>query len=373
MTELEALLVLSQSTGFSKHHFEKLKESKTLLSDFVSNPADLMGLFSQDELTKLAESIQKAKTKIQVGKIQEQCTKNGVRILSFDDPHYPKLLQEIHNPPLILYVKGTLIPEDEIAIAMVGSRHATPYGIRVARRIAYELSGAGVTVVSGLARGIDAYAHRGALEGRGRTLAVLGCGIDIIYPKENLELYQKISENGAILSEYPIGTEPMAYHFPVRNRIIAGLSHGVLVVEAGHRSGSLITATFATEAGREIYVVPGQIDSMASFGTNALIQQGAKVITSSQDILEDLEPILSSYLKKETVFQSENVVKAENDEENDQDKKFLSRMGKSFFTLDDAKSKSNFDYSELNYFLMNLELKGKIRKRTGGTYETVYC
>jgi len=191
---------------------------------------------------------------------------------------------------MILYVKGTLIPEDEAAVAMVGTRHATAYGLRTARRLASELAERGITVVSGLARGIDGEAHRGALRAGGRTLAVLGCGLDQVYPRDHGRLYEEISEHGALVSEFPLGTEPEPFHFPMRNRIIAGLAMGTVVVEAAHRSGSLITASYSLEEGRGVYAVPGPIDSVTSLGTNQLIQSGAMLISSARDILEDLAP-----------------------------------------------------------------------------------
>ncbi len=216
----------------------------------------------------------------------EKAEKEGVDI--FTPAEFPAGLLNVHSPPILLYVKGRLLPEDGVSVALVGARRCTAYGANCARRLARGLAFRGVTVVSGLARGIDTAAHRGALEGKGRTLAVLGCGLDRIYPPENASLAEEIIENGALLSEFPLGSEPSAAHFPRRNRIISGLSLGVVVVEASPRSGSLITARWALEQGREVFAVPGRIDSPCSRGTHALIKEGAKLVENVDDILEEL-------------------------------------------------------------------------------------
>jgi DNA processing protein len=200
-------------------------------------------------------------------------------------PSYPRLLRELPDPPAILFVRGTLDEPDRFAVGMVGSRHATPYGRSVAERIARELAGHGLTVVSGGAVGVDTAAHRGALAGGGRTLAVLGCGIDVDYPRENRELFEQIALSGALISEYPLGAQPDAWRFPLRNRIISALSQGTLVVEAPRASGALITARYAVEQGRPVMAVPGNIDRSASQGTNQLIKDGAILVTEVQDIL----------------------------------------------------------------------------------------
>lgn len=203
------------------------------------------------------------------------------------DSHYPALLGAIPSPPR-LYVRGTLEDEDALAIAIVGSRHATPYGIGVAEQLASELAARGVTIVSGLARGIDTAAHRGALAAGGRTLAVLGCGVDIVYPPENGDLARSIETHGALLSQFAPGLPALAGHFPARNRTIAGLVLGVVVVEAAERSGALITAGFAGDLGRETFAIPGRITSATSAGANRLIQDGAKLVTCWQDIVSEL-------------------------------------------------------------------------------------
>jgi DNA processing protein len=225
----------------------------------------------------------------------------GARAITWLDAEYPALLKEIADPPPVLYVKGQLRPEDAQAVAMVGTRRATVYGREVAERLARDLAAAGMTVVSGLAKGIDTHAHRGALshlgahggaEGGGRTLAVLGHGLDALYPPENRRLADAIRERGALISDYPIGTGPIAENFPPRNRIISGLSAGVVVVEADHTSGALITSRYALEQGRDVFAVPGPITSPSSRGCNRLIQDGAQLVTCAEDVLQEVNPHL---------------------------------------------------------------------------------
>lgn len=210
-----------------------------------------------------------------------------VAIIIADDAAYPPALKNTADPPLFLYVKGDLRQEDGIAI--VGTRKPTHYGLTVTHRIAYELASAGLTVVSGLARGIDTQAHRGALAAQGRTIAVLGCGIDVAYPPENKDLMEDIRRSGAVVTEYPFGTQPESGYFPARNRIISGLSRGTVIVEAAEDSGSLITAKYAKEQGRKLFAVPGNIGSANSRGTNSLIREGAVLVERTQDILQDLK------------------------------------------------------------------------------------
>jgi len=221
----------------------------------------------------------------------DRAESEGVSILTSRDPAYPERLRRIYDPPPLLYIRGSLEGAD-VPVAVVGSRNASPYGRYVTERLCRELAQRGATVVSGLARGIDTCAHRGALAGRGRTIAVMGCGIDVIYPPENRKLYGQIAAAGAVVTEYPFGTEPDRPHFPARNRIISGLSLGVLIVEAGEKSGSLITARCALDQGREVFAVPGAIDLPGSRGTNGLLRQGAKLVEGVEDILEEILPQL---------------------------------------------------------------------------------
>ena len=226
----------------------------------------------------------------------ETARKMDVSLITFQDPLYPKALLNIYDFPPFLYVKGELREED-INVAVVGSRAASAYGRFATEKLCRELAMNGITVVSGMARGIDSAAHRGALAGKGRTIAVLGSGLDVVYPPENEKLFREIAVHGAVITEFPFGTPPYGPNFPARNRIISGISYGVVVVEAGNKSGSLITARFALEHGREVFAVPGSIDTIGSRGTHKLIKQGAKLIENVYDILDEILPQLDRGLQ----------------------------------------------------------------------------
>ena len=214
--------------------------------------------------------------------------KNNVNTLSIEDEGYPECLKHIYDPPQTLFVKGGFLKQDSLAVAIVGTRHPTVYGRDAAQRIAVECAAEGLTVVSGLARGIDTAAHKGALKAGGRTIAVLGSGILNIYPKQNQQLAEEIAENGAVITEFPVNAKPLPINFPQRNRIISGLSLAVVVVEAAARSGSLITAHCALEQGREVFALPGLARSVTSQGTHQLLKEGARLVETAQDILEEL-------------------------------------------------------------------------------------
>jgi DNA processing protein len=226
---------------------------------------------------------------VEVRRAEEQ----GVRILTVLDSEYPAVLKEIHSPPLALYVRGALESRDRHAVAVVGTRHPTHYGMETAGKLAFLLAQAGYTVVSGLALGIDTAAHEGALKAKGRTLAVIGGGMEKLYPPSNAKLADAIAGSGAVLSEYPMARSPDKTTFPVRNRIVSGLSLGVLVIEAGRTSGALQTANQALEQGRAVFAVPGRIDSPASWGTHELIKNGARLVTGLEDILSEFEDLVA--------------------------------------------------------------------------------
>ncbi|MEG0793821.1 MAG: DNA-processing protein DprA [Lachnospiraceae bacterium] len=218
----------------------------------------------------------------------EKLQKKSIRFITYRDPKYPKKLLDMENPPYALYVKGSLPDGNIPAIAIVGARQCSPYGEYYALEYARTLSSAGIQIVSGMARGIDGIAQRGALDGSGRSFGVLACGVDICYPQEHIGLYMDLQEQGGILSEQPIGALPLAFHFPARNRIISGLSDAILIIEAKENSGSLITAHIALEQGKDIYALPGPVDSMLSKGCNQLIKDGAGVLLSPEDLLKEL-------------------------------------------------------------------------------------
>lgn len=263
-----------------------------LLSRF-GTPADVLGA-SEASLTevvgpKLAERIRAYRGVVDVDRQIMQLAQYGASLLTMDDPAYPLRLAEIYDPPLVLFTRGNLVEADHQAVALVGTRKPTAYGARMARNLAYELASRGITVVSGMAEGIDTAAHEGAMEAGGRTIAVLGCGVDIVYPPSNAELMHRIIQQGAVVSSFEMGVKPSKGHFPFRNRIISGLSMGTVVVEAPIGSGALITARNAAEQGREVYAVPGEAGAYNSRGPHALIREGAKLVETAQDILVELD------------------------------------------------------------------------------------
>jgi DNA processing protein len=241
---------------------------------------------------RLARAIAAAPERIDVDAELGLAAQHGIRLIWWEDPAYPRLLREISDPPVLLYVRGELAERDNLAVAIVGSRHATSYGLAQAERLAASLARAGLTIVSGLARGIDQRAHQGALSAPGRTLAVLGSGLLNVYPPEHRALSEEVAQHGALLSELPLRAEPLAAMFPRRNRLLSGLCVGVIVVEAADRSGALITARHALEQGREVFAVPGRIDSRMSRGCHQLIRDGAVLIRSADDVLEALGPLV---------------------------------------------------------------------------------
>lgn len=243
---------------------------------------------------KLCERIVAASEEIDPDQVIAVCREHSIAILTEADPAYPRGLHELPDPPGVLFVRGSLKAQDGLAIGIVGTRHASPYGLRQAERLAGSLARAGLTVISGLARGIDAAAHRGAMAAGGRTLAVLASGVLNIYPPEHATLAAEVAAQGALTSEQPPHTEPLGGMFPQRNRLISGLSLGVIVVEAAERSGALITARHAMEQGREVFAVPGNVDSRTSRGCHRLIRDGAKLVESADDVLEELGPLVEA-------------------------------------------------------------------------------
>lgn len=271
-----------------KRYTSLIKEFKSLKSIFSASKEQIISVYGIGE--KIANQIIDLETKRIAKKHLEYMCKNGIDIISIEESKYPELLRNIYDPPISIYIKGNKDILNSLNLAIIGCREATEYGKNIAQSFAYNLAKKNVNIVSGLARGIDSNAHLGAVYAKGKTIAVLGNGVDLIYPKENIYLARKILENGGvIISEYPIGTEPNKINFPARNRIISGISKGVLIVEAKEKSGTLITVDFALEQGRDVFAIPGNIDSKNSFGTNELIKQGAKLVTNYEEILEEYE------------------------------------------------------------------------------------
>jgi len=282
--------------------------------------------------------------------------KENIKKITLSDPIYPRLLKEISDPPQVLHLKGEIKKEDETAIAIVGTRNYTSYGKRIAEEITSDLVERGITIISGLAKGIDTFVHKTALEKGGRTIAVLGSGIDLksLYPASNRGLAEKIINNGAILSEYPPGTRAKKYFFPQRNRIISGLSLGVIVIEAPHKSGALITANCALEQNREVFAVPGPVYSSSSEGTNRLIQSGAKLTMNANDVLEELNlPLILKKKSFELKTKEEEII--------------VKILNKEPLHLDEIIKQSKLKPDEANSVLIILELRGVV-KNLGNNY-----
>jgi DNA processing protein len=288
----------------------------------------------------------------------------GVEIVEFTAPEYPARLRLIADPPPLLYVKGALRPEDERAVAIVGSRSASDYGRRVARDLARGLAALGFTVVSGMARGIDGAAHERALQAGGRTIAVLGSGAERPYPAEHEGLYRRISENGAVVSELPVGTKPMAFNFPARNRLISGLSLGVVVVEATEKSGSLITAALALEQGREVFAVPGEAGASRSRGAHRLIREGAKLVETVDDIIEEIAPQLARRVDASTAV-TERVLPPNAGEHA---RKIFVLLQDNPLHVDQVIERSGLPAAQVLEVLLDLELQGFVRQSPGKLY-----
>jgi DNA processing protein len=286
--------------------------------------------------------------------------RSNAKVVTCFDAAYPALLKEIADPPPYLYLQGVL-PPGGATIAMVGSRSASDYGLAITARLARELAGQGVTVVSGMARGVDAAAHRSALQAGGATIGVLGCGVDVVYPTENRALFREMAERGALLSEFPLGTRPAAENFPRRNRIISGLAQGVLVVEAAEKSGSLITARCALDQGREVFAVPGNITHRTSRGTNSLIKQGAVLVESAADILAELPP--HGGLSPMAAVRPVPPLSAA-------EEGLLSLLADGPLHIDDLIVRSRLTVGAVSAMLLRLELQGIVLQLPGKTFAT---
>ncbi len=334
------------------------------LIDFFGSPehifkASLTNLLQVEGINEArARRIRNFKGWKRVEEIFRICKRKDIKIVDIYSKEYPEQLRAIPDPPLVLYIKGILEDTDRASIAVVGPRRASTYGKTVTERLVSELSSMGITIVSGLARGIDTVAHRSAIDSGGRTIAVLGSGIDVPYPPENRALMKKIFNKGAVISEFPPGTKPDRGNFPRRNRIISGLSLGVLVVEARRKSGALITARFALEQGRDIFAVPGRITSELSLGTNDLIRKGAKTVLTVKDIVEEL-----SEQFKEII--NERARETRNYDLNNDEKALLELLTDEPVHVDDLTRMSTLPLYKILGVLTSLELKGLVKQAEG--------
>lgn len=333
------------------------------LMDFFGNLQDawnapVAGFQSAGLPPKVIENLVRVRSQVDPEILLAGIQQKGIRVLTWEDADYPIRLKQIEQSPPVLYVRGALAPVDEVAVAIVGTRRMTVYGRQAADELAANLVCNGVTIISGMALGVDAIAHESALKNGGRTLAVLGCGVDIIYPPEHRRLADNIMQNGALLSDYAPGTGPEAVNFPPRNRIISGLSLAVIIIEAGDTSGALITANFAVEQGREVFALPGNINSPQSRGTNRLIQQGAIPLLHPDDVLETLH--LTQTRQKQA---ARTLLPADEEEAC-----LMQVLGESPLHIDEIGNASGLSIAKVSATLAMLELKGLVRHVGGMNY-----
>jgi DNA processing protein len=323
--------------------------------------APIDGLISAGLPKKVVENFLNVRNQVDLERVMDAISSKGIKVLTLEDPDYPRRLKEINQPPPVLYVKGSINVEDEWAVAIVGTRRVTPYGRQVANEIAQYLASNGITVISGLARGVDAIAHQSAIKAGGRTIAVLGSGVDVIYPPEHSRLAGEVCSQGALVSDYAMGTKPDGINFPPRNRIISGLSLATVVVEAGETSGALITAEFAVEQGKEVFAVPGSILAPQSEGTNRLIEQGARPLLKMSEILEVLKlekiPEKQSNRKQFPLSPTEA--------------KLLKTLSQEPVHVDEVSRNSGLPISEVSATLTMLELKGMVSQVGGMKYVAI--
>ncbi len=352
--------VLKSIPGIGNHLFKRL-------INCFNSPENVFEASGEDLLEvkgitpRLITAIKHHNTPDSVKKDLDLVMKKGYKIVTMSDTDYPPLLLQIPDPPPILYVFGRLNGSFK-NIAVVGSRNATEYGISTTRRLCKDLALLKMTIVSGMAIGIDSAAHQGALMGKGDTIAVLGSGLEIVYPAENRSLFHRIAENGAVISEFPLLTEPEPHNFPIRNRIISGISLGTVVVEATKRSGSLITARLAAEQNREVFAVPGSVHSFKSTGTHTLIKQGAKLVEHAQDIMEEISYIIGSPHEKD---KTGGEITESTSQLSSEESLVFESIGAYPVHIDDLARKLSMKPGKLSSILLQLELKGIVHQSPG--------
>lgn len=359
-SEIRDWLVLKAIPDISDNLYKRLVEK-------FGSPKEVFEA-KEKELAQVPEIRRDAVRAIMGGTVDvteelERIKRHRIDIITLNDESYPESLKAIYDPPPLLYVKGKIKREDRNAIAIVGSRRATTYGRLTAQRLSSQLAAQGITIVSGMARGIDSEAHKGALAVGGRTIAVLGCGIDVIYPPENRALEERIASSGAVITEFPFGTRPFAGNFPKRNRIISGLSLGVIIVEAAEKSGALITARLALEQGREVFAVPGSTTSPYSKGTHNLIKEGAKLVENIDDILEELESLIQVRRGKEK--ETKGFLKPVLSKEEEIIYGLITQEPKH---IDLLIQESKLSAQKVTGILMNLQIKGLIKELSGKNF-----
>ena len=365
MTELEAILILNSISGLGNIRIRRLLEvfgSAIKILSLTQSELAASGIIP----STVARNIVSFKHDEFLQNELRLMKESGVLALTFQNSDYPENLAQIPDSPVVLYVKGKLINEDNLAVAIVGSRRSSDYGLTVAEKFSSQLAQLEITIVSGMARGIDTCAHRGALQAKGRTIAVLGSGLSVIYPRENEKLFEEIADAGAVVSEFPMTTAPVPFNFPRRNRVISGLSLGVIVVEAAKNSGALITSRFALEQGREVFAVPGHVDSPNSQGAHELIKQGAKLVQTIEDVLEELKIPIETNLeiaKQANVAARRNmspVVQLPGDE-----KTIYECIQDEALHIDEIAGQSGCPASQAMGVLLKLELKHLVKQLPG--------
>lgn len=366
MTNLEILIGLNKICDIGTI---RLKE----LLNYFDKPQDILKA-SEEKLmaisgigANIVSQIRSIK-KEDINRELDLAKRYNLKIMTQEDKDYPENLKNIPDPPIVLYVKGELKEEDKFSLAIVGSRRASFYGLSCAERFALGLSNYGFTIVSGMARGVDTYAHRGALKQGRRTIAVMGSGFNRIYPDENKELTKDIAKNGAVISEFPMDAEPLKQNFPRRNRVISGLSLGVLVVEAAKNSGALITADFALEQGREVFALPGKVDSNTSFGTNGLIKQGAKLVSCVEDILEEFDLTVPQHCHANELavsLDSPDCAKVQTRKLSLEESLLYGLISGQSISLDEIIEKTEFSIPEVSGILLNLQMRKLIKQLPG--------
>lgn len=347
---------------FNANYIE-LKKFLNLLSAEEAYYCTCNDLKSLNIPAGLTEKLSSAEIKDSAKYDFEFCQKENIKLIDFTSKEYPYNLSNISSPPILLYYKGNIFPKDEVSVSIIGSRKYSEYGKACTKKFAYELACSGITIISGMAYGIDSFSHSYALSANGRTIAVLGSGIDIIYPKSNEKLYSEIIESGAVISEFPLHTAPIAKNFPIRNRIVAGLSLGTLVIEASKKSGTMITARFAAENGRNVYSVPGQLFNISSEGTNLLIKDGAKIVTSPRDIIEDIYSEIS-----QTIPRNGQLSLFTEPQLNNEEYAVYRNLSLDPMSIDKLYENLNIPFNTLLATLSMLELNGYIKSLPGKQY-----
>lgn len=361
-SESDWLVALHRIKGIGWHTIDKIQQT---CGGFVDLPVLITKY--QTELAELRIPWQMILRELESSSEMEALHKipKEVSVVTVLDDHYPNMLRQIAQPPWVLYVMGHVSLLNVPTVGIVGTRKPTPYGEAVARKLSYQLTKRGLTVASGMARGIDSEAHRGALEAGGPTIAVLGCGVDIVYPKSNRALYREIGQEGTIVSEYPLGTEPLPGLFPQRNRIISGLSRGAIIVEAAEKSGSLITADASLEQNRDVFAIPGPITSVQSVGPNRLIQQGAKCVTDVDDVLEEYPDMVQ---KNEDRIGLDDKIGQEDAQLTFEEAAVLEHLSFEPVHLDALSERVGYALAELHPILLSLQLKRFAKQLPGSRF-----